>query len=272
MTYYLKSIKKGLIALLVINLLFIGFISLIQACTSEDLDYEEKKFNEKIENSIDEISGINITNKKNYSAKSNNELENIYILSNELNYKLNLRSRENLQTFDDLINLSREEDVIISDRIQNDCEIVETFLIDEQIVLDALSPAITEAKNIIRNQGISDQELNQILIETGASEEDLVPVIMLFNSANNNGYNNLAFNNSLNLFVGNSYAQQFNLTKAKDCAIVALGLNLFDIARNIGETGFKAALKAALRGVGTKFLGPIGIAITIAEWAWCYGH
>lgn len=168
------------------------------------------------------------------------------------------------------MHISREENFIVIDKIYSDTEVVDSFLIDETLIKEALKPSVIEAKNIIYSNGINEIEIQQILNETGAKEEDLIPVILLFNSVNKN--NSLGYNNSFNIFVGDSYAQGFDTDKAINCAIAAVGLNLFDIARNIGETGFKAALKAALKGIGTKFLGSIGIAITVAEWGWCYSH
>lgn len=256
-----------MLALFAINIVFIISGAILQSCTNDDL-MESNIFDEKVKYSLNKISNISIVNRNINLSKNSNELTEIFLLKNSFT-DINLTKNE-VSSFDDLLHVSREEGVLISDKNYKDYEVVDSYLIDERLIKDSFKPAVSEAKNIINSYGVSETEIQQILNETGATEEHLVPVIMMFNSVNNNS--SIALNNSVNLFITNSYAQGFDSDKALDCAIAAVGLNLFDIARNITETGFKTALKAALRGVATKFLGPIGIAITVAEWAWCYSH
>jgi hypothetical protein len=266
----LLKIRKGLFALLFLNIAIVFILSVFQSCSEGESFQQEGKFNETLNISIGQISNINLTKTNNVSSKSKLN-DNLFLLKKSSN-KSQTSSINELVTFDDAIAISVTEDFTLSNKPVPDYEIIDSFTIDEDKIIEALEPSVIEAKNVIKQNGISEEEINQILIETGATKEHLIPAIMLLNSIENSSIGNNA--SSFNLFVNSSFAQgsppKFDMEKAKGCAIAALGLNLVDIARNITETGFKTALKATLKGVATKFMGPIGIAITVAEWAICY--
>ena len=55
-----------------------------------------------------------------------------------------------------------------------------------------------------------------------------------------------------------------------DCAIEALGLNLgFGTLHDLAQEGLELTAKKFLKKVALRLLGPIGVAITVAEYAWC---
>lgn len=264
-----KKIKKGLFALFLFNLVLVSNVSLIQSCTENEDLIKEKKFDKTLENSLNKISKIKITNINKSLSKSSSNLNYIYVLASEINKDYNLNESNKIGDFNNLLDVSMENDLILSESPDSNLELVETFTMDENLVKEALNPSIAEAKNIIRSNGITDDEINQFLLESGASEEDLVPVVMLVNSIDKGSLAKSQTNSSL--FINSVYAQQdFDWDKARTCAIAALGLNVWDIVRGASVQGFKAAFKVALKAIGPRFLGPIGVAITVAEWGICY--
>lgn len=60
--------------------------------------------------------------------------------------------------------------------------------------------------------------------------------------------------------------------KAAGCAAETLGLNIFDALRNLGGEVTKKVAIQAIKKIGVRALGPVGFAITFAEWAWCYSR
>ena len=83
----------------------------------------------------------------------------------------------------------------------------------------------------------------------------------------------LAYNNTFNFFGENMYAttsSEYDMPEWVKCAIEAIG---FDIFISAGSYGWKKAMKKgwkkALVKIGSRFLGPIGVASAVAEFSWC---
>lgn len=148
-------------------------------------------------------------------------------------------------------------------------ECLATFEIPIQPVVDALEPTIEEAKNYLNSKGYDNSDIAEIM-DGDEDESSLIPLVIGMIEVENE--QNYATSIDFNLLFGNSmYAQSWG--DIVGCAIAATGLDVFDDLRGLSEAGGKSArkkiLKKAFKKIATKFMGPIGVAITVAEFAVC---
>lgn len=133
------------------------------------------------------------------------------------------------------------------------------------LIIQELEPLIEGTKIMFQNFGINHTDFER---EFGnSSDPKIVLAGLAFLAAHNSSTREMSMNLS-NLFVSKVYATE-SKDKTLDCAVEALGLNIFDAIRELGESGARMAAKSILKNVAKKFLGPIGIAITVAEFGWC---
>src|SRR5690606_14219635 len=108
----------------------------------------------------------------------------------------------------------------------------------EERALEYLNPIANETKRILIEYGITDEE---IIEELGSINDPKLSLVGIGIITINTG--------------------DFDMDKAIYCLIEALGLDVFDAVREVGEVGTKKAFVKILKGVATRVLGPIGIAI-----------
>ncbi len=118
----------------------------------------------------------------------------------------------------------------------------------EEEAINSLAPITNATMRVLQSYGISESEISD---EFGSIDDPRLALV------------------GISIVAANG---DFDMDKAIDCLVEALGLNVFDAIREVGEVGTKKALIKIVRGVASRFLGPIGMAITVAEWAWCYGR
>lgn len=114
-----------------------------------------------------------------------------------------------------------------------------------------------------------------MLSEEGAQEEDLVPVVMSL-LALDEQENNLASNNlvSYNFFFNSAHAYQGGIDwgEVGNCA-AALGINAITSFASLQGSGSdrwkRKAITKLIGKVASRFLGPVGVAITIGSFALC---
>lgn len=149
-----------------------------------------------------------------------------------------------------------------------------SYLILENQVLDLVE--VLNEKGVNNISDLSESESKQLFQPIANSTVDILVSHYGFN------YDELKeeFGEELNdpgiVMFGTSMivttSHKFDSGKAIECAAEALGLNVFDAIRNIGGEVTKKVAIEAIKKVGVRVLGPIGFAITFAEWAWCYGR
>jgi len=142
---------------------------------------------------------------------------------------------------------------------------IQSYLEDQQISLDnyekyglkkqeistQLQPLLESSYSYLKGVGLSDEEISQSI---GINDLNLIIV----------GIGTLVHDNSPEGKNISSYR-----SRELNCLIEALGLNAFDMLREGFKTGAKLAAKTMLKSVAKRLLGPIGVAITVAEFAWC---
>jgi len=139
----------------------------------------------------------------------------------------------------------------------------------EEEAIEVLLPLLEKSKELLALYGVDDQ---QILEELGDVNYVRLIVLAVGAMSYEESQGSLSSTNGMNVFLGNRlYAQTDN--PYVDCAIQALGLNLgFGTLHDLAEEGLEKTVKKFLKKVAWRVLGPIGVAITVAEYAWCLNN
>lgn len=173
-----------------------------------------------------------------------------------------------------------------------------TITFSDKDAIEALEPLVAESKNVLHKYGFSDTEIQEMLDENGVDETQLVMLMMaIVNNeiepeysfqamASKRGDSFGIINNTLNhfetvlsdLLFTPLYANQSRTSTHGDlvsymtnqefkvvvgCAVKAL---VMDIAFKALS---KALLKKAFVAIAKKVLGPVGVAIAVADFGWC---
>lgn len=278
-----SRVAKGMIAIFSIKLLLFSGIFIFQSCTTEnDASDVENQVRQDFLGSMNQIS--NTLNNLTFttSAIQNKSLRTDGMISSNDFRLINNTPNENLNlsNFNEVAERVNSGDVILSNEqecFERNGEIVcLTVQIDEEEVLSSIEPAIQEAKNVLYTKGYTDQDINEMLSEEGAQEEDLVPVVMSL-LALDEQENNLASNNlvSYNFFFNSAHAYQGGIDwgEVGNCAAAALGINAITSFASLQGSGSdrwkRKAITKLIGKVASRFLGPVGVAITIGSFALC---
>lgn len=124
---------------------------------------------------------------------------------------------------------------------------------EEQNAASELQLLTSASYSYLVGVGLTEEEIEN---EMGADNVNLILVAMATLNIENNPYSK---------FENHSSSEEREL----GCLIEALGLNAFDAIRSGLESGVKIAAKSLLKNIAKRLLGPIGVAITVAEFAWC---
>lgn len=278
-----SRVAKGMIAIFSIKLLLFSGIFIFQSCTTEnDASDVENQVRQDFLGSMNQISNTLNNLAFTTSAIQNKSLRTDGMISSNDFRLINNTPNENLNlsNFNEVAERVNSGDVILSNEqecFERNGEIVcLTVQIDEEEVLSSIEPAIQEAKNVLYTKGYTDQDINEMLSEEGAQEEDLVPVVMSL-LALDEQENNLASNNlvSYKFFFNSAHAYQGGIDwgEVGNCAAAALGINAITSFASLQGSGSdrwkRKAITKLIGKVASRFLGPVGVAITIGSFALC---
>jgi len=156
-----------------------------------------------------------------------------------------------------------------SDNISDSQDLITTYSISIESAKQSLKPALAEAKNYLRSKGLTDLDIQNLLIadEDGPtmSESDLIPAVMGLIAEEQN-QNSIASLNFSNLFIQPAHASQVG-----ECAGNAIGFSAIASLVNGGlhTSAGKKLLKKAIRKVASRALGWVGAAIFVYEFGDC---
>ncbi len=133
-------------------------------------------------------------------------------------------------------------------------------------VANTLQPLISEAKIYLNSRGLTNADIDDMILEEGAQEVDLVPYATALAKYEQEG-NAVAKVNYVNLFFTSA-----NARTALDCAMVALGIDALWALGGSNAAGWtRAGMKKAFGAVAKRALGPIGVAIAVVSFGLCMG-
>lgn len=202
----------------------------------------------------------------NSSALRLNSNEKISITDNATEENL-----ENINTVNELI-ASRVSYEIVEECPNTDCL---TVITDNDAEQQAL---LQSAKQYLYDKGFNDTDLIEIL--DGEDEIILIALVAEMQAvyeielrAINNGIHSgtpyLSFIDELNGMIDTNDSSK-KLPQWAICAVEAIGLDIaYSFFSEGAEKFAKHSLKKAVKKIATKFLGPVGVGIAIAEFSWC---
>jgi len=115
-----------------------------------------------------------------------------------------------------------------------------------------LQPMIKETLNVLPYYGISVLELQKDIIDLNDPRIALIGIGII------------------TMDQGLAYAKaDINWGQVAGCALEAIGFSSIDLIKDAIESGSRLALRHLIRCVAMRVLGPIGVAIAVAEFAWC---
>jgi hypothetical protein len=141
------------------------------------------------------------------------------------------------------------------------------FSVPQETINNSLQPLISEAKIYLNARGLSNSDIEDMLIEEGGQEVDLVPYATALAEYESTS-NGLSSTNYQNLFFNSANARPSVL----HCAAVALGIDaLWALGGSNAASWTAGAMKKAFGAVAKRALGPIGVAIAVVSFGLCMG-
>jgi hypothetical protein len=225
-----------------------GLCLVFNSCSEENYeDSQIANISEKLSLTSSRFNEVSI----NAIPKSNYNQTPVF-LSNENAAIVGITALNSLDNLNSLMSFSRTYDLNISDTVDSQATLLQTFYVDENIVLQTLQPNILEAKSFLSSQGFTDADYIEVF---GSAHSELIVTAAIFVSAEL------------------SVSKDISGREIFLCAMGALGAR--DLASYVGGralSGFAArrALLGIVRASAVRAgLGPIGVAIMVAEFGYC---
>jgi len=269
--FFGNAIIKLCKGLFVIYLFLLAITFAIQSCKKTENIYSDKKaelFLEKVKvfrNTVNTftVNPINQLNlkKNNYSPNNSNEEEVYHVLFDEM--PINPDFSYDINGIATLINnyggtLSTTP---------SDTSII--FSASPVIVSNSLQPLINEAKVYLNARGLSNAEIENMIIEENTQEYDLVPFATALANYEISGNSGIT-SNFENILISSAYAAED--PSILHCIGVALGVDaLWALGGSNASAWTAAGMKTAFKSVAKRFLGPIGVAIAVVSFGLCMG-
>jgi hypothetical protein len=146
----------------------------------------------------------------------------------------------------------------------NEC--VGTIEIPIQPIIDALNPAIQNAKDYLNSKGMTNIEIDAMIASENGQEEDLVPLAMMM-AYDEENTNTTAYN-YLDIFITPANSQ-ITWGDTVDCAAAAIGVDLIWSVGSSTAKWSKKSIKKLFKSVAKRFLGPIGVAFAVISFTYC---
>ena len=278
-----KKLAKGFAGIFVIKLVILAVILLVQSCQKESLPQSKNQFKAK-ENflaalevhkkSISLISSQSIRNgdlkmatqNTQSSYDSDGQYQAVYLAFSSTVSDGASNSIYGTTSIEGLSNLISEYDAIL----QYDPTISNSnyqFNIPIENLTNSLQPLVSESKNYLYSKGFTNQDIQNMIVEEGGTEEDLIPFVMSLTQIESNPQNT---NNYSELFVNSSYAVGLDANDYVRCGMIAIGADvLWSLGGSSASTWTVAAMSKAFGAVAKRFLGPIGVAIAVVSFGVC---
>lgn len=272
---------KGITIISVAFALLLGAIIIFDSCKKNDIVIVDEAVNRFINNynlNLDKYISTNITTPDNTNTRStavtSENNTSVYLLFPEDTQPEIKELTEEVVTIQDLSDLIRLTDATMQYH-PNEHNINYKIEISEDKIVNEMEPFIKNAKEYLYRRGFSEEEIIEMIKENDANETDLVPFVLKLSEAELSDAvyaykHQMQTLNLLDIFASPTYAKDLELMDYLDCALVAVGADVFySLSWSGAKTWTKAAMKRAFSAVVKRALGPIGAAITVASFGIC---
>lgn len=268
--------KKKILTLIVLFGLFCVFGSAVYSCQERDsIDNHEgyKNFRSNFYKSYSLFTATDITPKALTRTTDGgwDNLDSIYIDLPEGSDTEDVDSIGSIECFEDVVDVMCKTGATLSEYRSETTDT--SFVVSEEKVSQALTPLISDCKEYLYSKGLTDADIQEMLLENNCEESSLIPfVLVLTNWEAEDLYGNVVHTNWFfsKMIATTAYADGVDLYKLGGCVAEALGADLlFSLAQSAGKSWAKAALKKTFKFVAKRMFGPVGAAIAIIEFSHC---
>lgn len=139
--------------------------------------------------------------------------------------------------------------------------------VDYNQIRVALNPLVASAKEYLYSKGLTETDINDMIIENDAEMIDLVPFVLLLTEYE------LQYDEGT-VVESPDFPQipesDFSNRDIVSCGIHAIGMDLFySFGGSTLKSWGKAAIKKAFGVIAKRALGPLGCIIAVAEFSYC---
>jgi hypothetical protein len=275
-----KKFSKGMLALFTVNLLIVGCIFIFDSCKKSEymnsFDSKAKtKFLAALEANKKTIASVSFANQINSQTALRSSVAGTSQRST--NYEtiyLDFPSGTDNETRNLIFNTSSVQE--LSNLIDYSNAVVQydptstNFNYQLQVpfenVVSSLNPLVGEAKQYLYAKGFTDHDIQDMLIQEGGKEEDLIPFVMALTQAENS---QPVARNYTNFFITSAHAK-LDANDYIRCAAIAIGADvLWALGGSSASAWTVPAMKKAFGAVAKRMLGPIGVAIAVVSFGVC---
>lgn len=143
--------------------------------------------------------------------------------------------------------------------------------VDEADCREALTPMIEVSKNYLIDKGFTPDEINQLLIEAGCEDYDIISLVIAASAIEGLREEDpftLNLDNSLITSTDGAEFDPQTIERALWCLGVVVGIDTLQSLS--GKALTKAALKVAVKTTLRAYMGAVGAMLAMAEWSACY--
>ena len=278
---YTKKFAKGMFGLLVLNCIILFSVMLFESCKKnessvEKNDFALKKFLSAVKTETAAIGGQHLDgdNAQNGSQSKiavNADViygaaESIYIdFPQPIGYETYtlFQNTNTIQELTDLINVT-DATIQYSPTPTNSAYEIN---VDLQPIMNSLNPLVNEAKQYLYSKGLTENDIQEMVISEGGKQEDLIPFVLCLAHYENTQL--LSKNNYPEIFINSAYAV-IDAEDYKRCALAAIGIDLMYAVQTSNITSWSLpVVKKAFGVVAKRALGPIGVAAAVISFGYC---
>lgn len=261
--YFLPSIRL---------MLLFWICLLISSCSNknelESIYSNNQSYLQKIENLKNTAFCMDILPDFQTKASSSDEPKRIKVILpvDESDFLIDTPEIELVSNLNDLQGIVRNyaADLVIANDADTSKRII---LVSETKIANALNPMINESKNYLYSIGLTDSDIQEMVLEAETDESALIPFALAIMEHDNNCYLSWIDKHKI-MLINNAYAATW--ADAGHCALQALGADIFwSFGTSVAKTWAKTAIKRAFKEAAKKMIGPVGVAITVVEFSIC---
>jgi hypothetical protein len=283
-----KKVVKIFLSLFFINLLILFIVFFAESCNKTEMYYDNGEAKNKFLSSLNEYK-VNINSIKiiNHIQSNSNFIKSNSTSGNTLNSN-SISTENNIITaylqfpvepspsptlIQEVNTIQQLSEIIHSNNaiLQYESSVTNImYPIDIPLdgVTSQLQPLIYESKQYLYSKGLTEQDIQQMIMEDSAQEVDLIPFVMGLTQIENVP---IASINYSHILFNKSFARSISWHDVGSCAINGI---IGDLGLVMGSSAVTTswsvlAIKSAFKTVAKRALGPVGVAIAVAEFGLC---
>lgn len=263
----IKHFQKGMLTIICISVLTTIFAICLNACTEEGADYpsQQQKVPTLLKQNLPALMHCHISSKTLTRSGGDVYYDDSTTVYVEFPDSAAQDSTYAIETVEDLFNLARTTSAVF--HVEDSVVTENSVVVSETRAKEALEPMLIESYQYLYNQGMSDEEIQEMLLEENADPTVLIPLVLALQEydTQNLSFNKVKTFTPLSLLVTPVYAK-FEIGKAFGCVASTFGFNVLNASKGALT---KAAIKLAFRTVSSTISGGVPALLFVVEVAVC---